>query len=65
MLIGLSYNGKDDEGNPKWDALNNFKFRIIMNNVSAPFPLQYQQGDKPPLFKPKGVFPEDVFRCMT
>lgn len=27
MLIGLSYNGKDDQGNPKWDGLNNFKFR--------------------------------------
>ena len=27
MLIGLSYDGKDEEGNPKWEGLNNFKFR--------------------------------------
>jgi len=27
MLIGLSYDGKDSDGNPKWEGLNNFKFR--------------------------------------
>ena len=27
MLIGLSYDGKDEQGNAKWEGLNNFKFR--------------------------------------
>lgn len=27
MLIGLSYDGKDKDGIPKWEGLNNFKFR--------------------------------------
>lgn len=27
MLIGLSYDGKDEDGKPKWEGLNNFKFR--------------------------------------
>ena len=27
MLIGLSYDGKDENGKPKWEGLNNFKFR--------------------------------------
>ena len=35
--------------------------------VSAPFAVDQcnQNQSRPPLYKPAGVFPEDVFRCMT